>query len=41
MTQRVIDPTQAPDLPGEPSPLGLPDEPDNDELPEKPQPDPV
>ncbi len=41
MTQRVPDPTQAPDLPGEPPPLGQPHEPDNDVLPDKPQPDPV
>ncbi|WP_268963891.1 hypothetical protein [Pseudomonas argentinensis] len=41
MTQRVPDPTQAPDLPGEPPPLGQPQQPDNDALPDKPQPDPV
>ncbi|GLX13069.1 hypothetical protein Pstr01_13080 [Pseudomonas straminea] len=41
MTQRVPDLTQAPDLPGEPPPLGQPHEPDNDALPDKPQPDPV
>lgn len=42
MTQRVPeDPTQEPDTPGEPAPLGSPHEPDNDVLPEKPHPDPV
>ncbi|WP_256354995.1 hypothetical protein [Pseudomonas sp. sia0905] len=41
MTQRVPDPTQAPDLPGEPSPLDPPHQPDSDGLPDKPQPNPV
>ncbi|SFI30587.1 hypothetical protein [Phytopseudomonas argentinensis] len=41
MTQQIPDPSQAPDLPVEPSPLGPPHDPDNDALPDKPQPDPV